>query len=1849
MNRAPPGPQLAVGRLRVDAARAIAKLREYQLADRTAWILEAIRAAVAARATEIELRGDANDVWLAWHGDPWPAEDLPRLFDELVSPEPTSERHHVRLLAAAINSALGSDPAHVDVFAVAQSTVMRARYTPDVLDEPTSELAAPKLRTIVAEPAKLPAGFEPFTGMLVHLRRRTSLAMISYLFWNREPRELHLARSECRDIAVPLRIGSEVYSRATNPADIARLPLDDAADTSGGSVRERGSGALDGFVALLDPAEPRPPGFLARLEIAERGVVLARYPFGLRQSEGRTAVPIRLFVDAPRMPTNASRSEVRRDSHPIAEAERRGPAIVERLIRQLAQQLAKDPSSRVKRDAALALLASAITGPRWADEARQLVGALGELANVPIVRDATGAPLPVAGSWAFAHTGQSPLPEKLARWLRDVIWVPPGDPAERLVPYSETDSELVVRRLRWARRQHRAHRKFFAHSPRVPLVVTSEVPRVRMTLGAEPETSCIEQRFFDGLTGEIALYPARTDGELVILLEGRELERIRLVSAIGFEAVIDAPEITPADRYRGVTRNLASAAVELAARRGIVRAVEALAVAIAGGELPAGFTVGPFGVRDEEARVIRKAMLLADVLGAQIQAPLATAQVWRTIDDRFVSLAYLRTLTVAGVAFAPRIGAGLVPKDRVVLDAGPLEQDLLARFLPALRLVRYDGGRRVCRVDPLDVAKRLQLTFALAVRDGDLIGAIAPALVTSVVRLQHVGVPLAEVAYTPRLLDACTIVVDSDAIVPGDDWRSVLDDAGLGTRDYVEWERSLVKAAAAALIGARPPELLGGHATFDGDLGRLVCAALARQGTRVGALLEPDVVTRLRATPLVRLLGRPELRSLNEVSATFPLPAAIPYVDRDSIPVDGFTPLLGDRALADAVEKLTGRDVRDAASELELHRLSSIRRLRLTAHRGQPERPLAFPSDAELPGELAQAVALGDVLATGIVRVGRERLVIQVLVEGRPFLEITRPEDLPLEATVELAAKHADTTFEGLPTNVEEQLIATVQRAARPLLLSIVKDYPVAIAMPGPVRTLLAMWANRNAKDLKAANRDKSRTKADREVREALCEAAAFLTVQGTRISIEQASQPRDILQIAQWSGDWLPPDTGEAASAFDGHVLQVSALDGEDHVIFKHLHAGAVVDVTPEITKLQARRRMARGLIPMPALPHVHGSLKRRLADLGVAGKAFGVGEIGLVEYGTALALLHHEGELRERVPLEVWPTIELAIEMPEGLGSAKPDDGDTIADQLGALRRARESGQLEVRPVDPRTVGLSARAQELAVLLVCAVLESSDPAMLSHAIRRNLRRAVLAGKLVPGILGKLPVFETAGGGWVNWDAVQQQFALFDEVWAVSVRLGDQQPLDDRRIVLLLSDDERAGAPAAGFPIVDGTHELALDATARRNRARPLARSLELEPRGVLAEVSLPGDGISGPRGVVAVLAPSAADRRGVHAHRAMHPFDVRIDPCRWPTLTMIDDARFTPDRTWERPATNPFWHATVEQIRAASETALAGLVTPPDDAIVVERVIAMGLGTPAAEIRGALWLAGAPRSVDSCVVQVMGTSGTQIYVPPGDSALGGSLIIHSQVGVQALTLENVCVELHAKLLRALGRGETISDLGLAHLAHGLALGRIVSSDVEVHMFPCFRPRSLDASGLGDLLRRKDPVRIVGLADDPEIAGVVDDDSALSRVVIRWLGVRGVRGPELPRQPVRPPRIAAPPQSPPEPEHPVKIVAEAIYARLVALGVSVPIRGGSALSAPARYVIVDREEPIVRFDRVLQLAGENPRLLAIANACRVTSPWAPQAIDAVVAHTITVLNLALTQITDATESAALQALLEQS
>ena len=99
---------------------------------------------------------------------------------------------------------------------------------------------------------------------------------------------------------------------------------------------------------------------------------------------------------------------------------------------------------------------------------------------------------------------------------------------------------------------------------------------------------------------------------------------------------------------------------------------------------------------------------------------------------------------------------------------------------------------------------------------------------------------------------------------------------------------------------------------------------------------------------------------------------------------------------------------------------------------------------------------------------------------------------------------------------------------------------------------------------------------------------------------------------------------------------------------------------------------------------------------------------------------------------------------------------------------------------------------------------------------------------------------------------------------------------------------------------------------------------------------------------------------------------------------------------------------------------------------------------------------------------------------------------------------------------------------------------------------------------------------------------------------------------------------------------HPFDVVVEALRARIARCGIALP----SFAIAPGK------SEPMLELADHLVLAGEHPRLRAIAAACHARSAWADAALDALAAHAITVLNVGLTDVTDAAESAALGMLL---
>lgn len=1819
--RAGPGPQLSAGHLRVDAARAIAKLREYQLADRTAWILEAVRAAVAAGATRIALDGDSNDVWLYWDGEPWPAADLPRLFDELVSPEAAGEHHHVRLLAAAVNSALGLHPAYVDVFAVtATGSAIRARYTPDVLDTPAAELGDAPLHRIAAEPATPPAGTT--RGMAVHLRRRVGLEVLSYLF-RHEPPELALARVACQDIAVPLRVGganhqagSDELGRHRPRHDVVRVPLGED---------------LDGFVAVTDPIAARSP---VAMSIAERGVVLATSAIDLGIADGQAALPLRVFIDAPRMPTNASRSQVRHEGHPLPAAARRARAVLPALIAALVAELADDrpPAIRERaRAAALALIAASSRRWSWGFLRSNV---LRPLAQLPLVRDATGQPRPVDNEWrGFAHTGRSPLPDELAPWLDDVLWIPPGDASAYLVPAEAVDPQALRQHVRFARREQRARRRFLGHATREARIAPRQTPRIRARLGASLERtrdpaqpasaapvtrSCVDDAWFEGLTGEVCIHAAGDSGELVLLLEGRELERIEFASQIAFSMVIDDPRLAPAERYRAALRDASYRRVERAMRAGVLRAMEAVVLAEAGATLPDGFAAGPSIAPDEHARSVRAAIALASELAARMRGPLATAPAWRCADGTWTDLAALCRCEVIGTM--PPDASLVPPRGRIVVHASAAEHDQLAKLAPATTVVRYDPARSTARQSAHDLATRMlapTTQFALAIREDDRAIAVAPAMAPRL-HLYHHGVKLAD-RHRSMTVVPCSIAVDADAAVPDATWTSIHLD-GHADADLVRWEIALVRAIASSLVGARPPELFGdGAIDLGGELGEALCVALAY--AEPVELLGAELADKLRAAPMLRVLGEARPWTADALAAAFP--NAIPYVDALAAPVAGFTPLCGDLRLAHAIGKLVGRRVVEGTAELERRRRAAVRAVHLADHRTTAPRPLQLP-DAAITVPLASAHGRGVV---GIARRGSCEL--HVFVEGRPF-RVLRPDAPPVVAVIDVAETCADETFGELRDSIAGELTTDVRRAIPALVIAIARAAPRSLVELGEPRTLLA-----NCLDGELLGP---------EVRDELARLLAFPAIQGGAVTLAQRP---DAIEIAAWDGDWLGPDPGK----FDPAVIHVPHGAGELRAIVSALHRFPIIDATEAVAKLQAQRRMARGLLPVPSVPGATAEVKRRLAELGDVARALGPGEIALVDAPVSLVLLHVHGELRRRAELPgVFPTVYLAIEAPDLVARLERDERDDQDDVATALAQLRAPGQL------PRSY--VPQAQELATVLVQQIVAATPHTRLPAWVRRTLRCALLSNHAFAP-LADVALFPIVTGTWVTWRAIAAQIELVGDAWAVAGMPANPSPLDPRRFVLLLDASEQQLARRLGLPVIEATHELALDLVARTKRARPPAQSLAIDPAdGVLATMSLDGDGTSGPRGVVGVLAPEAAHRRTTLVHRALHPFDPVTDVCRWPTIAVVDDARLIPDRTWSQAVQDATWKQLAQAIRAASETALRTLFQAPAGALEIEPItwashieLSSLREAPNIQLRGLLWLAGPPGLPG--VVELRTATGRRTFSTPRRVAVSGSLLVHTPAdeprALDSLdrVLDELCAAGHAALVKKLVlRTNLAPDLVAAHVAHALALDRITPASARSIRFACFRPEPFDAGQLAAVLRGPGTIPLIDPGPDAVAneLSIADDGSELARLVLAWLGPRVRRDRRAPRAlqplpasappPAAPPLLAAPAR--PRPSHPLDILVAALSRRLAEIGVPV-----------GKYAIIEGErDPILRVDGGLCLAADHPQLRAIAAACLARTAWASAAVDALAAHAVTVLNVALTSVTDATEAHALGALL---
>ncbi|WP_437876336.1 hypothetical protein [Sorangium sp. So ce513] len=221
------------GVIRVDARRAVRKLREHLLVDLDLYLLELVRAAAAGGATRIDIRHDADDVALTFDGEPLDAAVLTRLLDHVLNAAPDAASRRLRLLALGVNAALGLRPARVDLITTgrgpsgeaAGATCTRVRFTPALLEapaEPFAPAAAPACDEVPRPPGM------PAAGTRIEVRRRLGWSVLRRaITGDTLPEIAHLAAAT-GDFPIPIALEGEPLRRAlpaASPVALVRVPF----------------------------------------------------------------------------------------------------------------------------------------------------------------------------------------------------------------------------------------------------------------------------------------------------------------------------------------------------------------------------------------------------------------------------------------------------------------------------------------------------------------------------------------------------------------------------------------------------------------------------------------------------------------------------------------------------------------------------------------------------------------------------------------------------------------------------------------------------------------------------------------------------------------------------------------------------------------------------------------------------------------------------------------------------------------------------------------------------------------------------------------------------------------------------------------------------------------------------------------------------------------------------------------------------------------------------------------------------------------------------------------------------------------------------------------------------------------------------------------------------------------------------------------------------------------------------------------------------------------------------------------------------------------------------------------
>lgn len=1467
------------GSIRVDARRARAKLREHLLVDLHGYSLELARAAIALGAGAMNVSWDADEVAFAFDGPALPGERLARLLDFALSDAEDERAAPLRSLALGVNAALGLGAEAVTVTSTDDAAACAVRFTPELFaDESDKPLG---LQAKSCSPPR-----DAFTrGTHVHVKKRLGLDVLKRAVSSSVPVEVALLIEHTAESPLALSCGGSPAPRKPEPPLLARVPF-----------------TLP--LARRAAVELRAPGAPCRIDVMERGVRLLTLSWtpllGLGATEG-LAAPVRVVVDADELPTNASRSALREDS-PLA---RELLPAAEAAFRKLLAGLV----ARAQREA----LPEGVEAPALTEQAwRTSLGTLVCLATAalrarhqldPEVRALFDLPLfdsPGGGRVSVGRVlssrpvrvwrSKEDLPEELAPWLSDVVWLR-GYFVERML--DDMDVEDAARLVKRAREGAARRQRFLAHAPGEPRVPPVAAELLRQSFSTASGTT-------QGLHGEVVLLAPLPAGAtrpslLRVFVEERMLEAIPVEPSfcpLAFDAAIAWPSaLRPRFDYDGVERdarlNQALHAVTLAAIGIADRAAERLET------LPAP-------ERAALELVLRNAVAAYSVVPARLgqNAPLAKrfqrdfvrlyrAPIYPSVAGDYVSLASLAAYAekTKALCVASRLRdapARPAADGRPVVIVGGVETEAILALLDGkVERIPYDDaalrtdtpeGRRAALMRAVTDERVRQGLSPLSAklwfeREGALV-VVAPAVFAASIE-HHRSVAL---SCTPRDdgLSSLIVAMDDPATVPNAAWNGI----HYKPKRLPSWfEQRFVERLVDALEGdLKAQRALGLVSPLAGeDLALVLCLlgrALnlrARVAGRAGKPERPtdaqqrQLLERIEKLPILCSLddrGAPCARSIASIAARHG--ESVPLLDAaPGFSTGDWQPLLvRSERERDLLTRLFPRAV-SGAPELGQRReraLSELQKQQLLASPAREIRDLdtrhasgdlvqhvpARPA-AELLGELEVAVALPPAgLSPGVGWVS-------LCFAGRP-IHLLGPSQvgLPIVANVS-STRASDFVAFSAPSEAGLGRVGSMLREASFDLLQALARQGLLLSDGRALALCLALH------DLGAG-----------ELVRLLFQGPhlRFPTVQGGSAALgELATNGLRLLFGSERYPEWLA--SAERPSELDQPVAFLPPGDlGAQLTALLGRHGYELADVSQALAALQRQRGGGAAAAPKLDGVPVHPALRAPLGELGVTS---GDGELELTR----------------------GPSSSVSVLLLDGRSESFEVD---LSCPLRAVARV---DAIELRAVRARlTQELEAAARRLLVRAAAAL--DSLPPFVRHATRRAL---CLHPELRDeNSLAAAAVFEDTGGYWHSLGGL-----VAEARWLYTTLEPPFPPA--KRPTLLLSEQE-AAALRGGVELVKVDWRIERTREAERRRTAPQLSSVMLtaeQRTACFVTAPVRTEGVSGE---VGVLSPARADARGGTLFVERRPLCKLADGEGWPLVMALNDDSVVPDRFFEGPA---------------------------------------------------------------------------------------------------------------------------------------------------------------------------------------------------------------------------------------------------------------------------------------------------------------------------------------------------------